>query len=41
MAIDFVNIAANVTLFLLLVRLIQTHFGANGTLGSAAAFIFH
>lgn len=40
---DFLSNAANVTLFLILVRLVQTHFAidANSTLGSALAFIFH
>lgn len=38
---DFVNIAANVTLFLLAVRLIQTHLATDSTFGSALGFLFH
>lgn len=38
---DFINTAACVTIFLAAVRLIQTHFAQNSTLGSALAFIFH
>ena len=38
---DFFNIAANVTLFLLAMRLIQTHIAKDSTAGSALAFIFH
>lgn len=38
---DFFNIAANVLLLLLAVRLVQTHVATNSTTGSALAFIFH
>lgn len=38
---DFINTAACVTLFLAMVRLVQTHFAMNSTFGSALAFIFH
>lgn len=39
---DFGNTAANVTLFLIAVRIVQTHFVKDdSTMGSALAFIFH
>lgn len=38
---DWLSVAAQTTLFLMLVRLIQTHLATNSTLGSALAFIFH
>lgn len=39
---DFGSVAANVTLFLLFVRYIQTHFiKPDSTMGSALAYIFH
>lgn len=39
---DFLSTAANVTIFLTLVRLAQTHGPAkDGAFGSALGFIFH
>lgn len=38
---DFLSTAASVTIFLAMVRLIQTHFAKDSTFGSAIAFIFH
>lgn len=38
---DFLNTAALVTLFLLAVRMLQTHLAKDTTLGSALGFVFH
>jgi hypothetical protein len=38
---DAANTAAIVTLFLMFVRLVQTHIKPDSTLGSALAFVFH
>jgi hypothetical protein len=39
---DFINTAANVTIFLLFLRFLQSHFVKSGSaLDSALGFIFH